>query len=68
MMQLAIWLLSWCPGPPDIDSRMTHLVGLSMIVRNEESNIIPRHETAADLVAEIVIADTTSLPRLCRNR
>ncbi len=42
---------------------MVYPVGLSMIVRNEEANIEACLETVADLVAEIVIADTGSTDR-----
>jgi glycosyltransferase involved in cell wall biosynthesis len=43
--------------------RMVHLVTLSMIVRNEQANIRPCHQSVSDLVAEIVIADTGSTDR-----
>ncbi len=42
------------------NKRMVYPVGLSMIVRNEEANIRACLESVADLVSEIVIADTDS--------
>ena len=42
---------------------MVYPVGLSMIVRDEEANIGVCLESVADLMAEIVIADTGSTDR-----
>lgn len=46
---------------------MVYPVGLSMIVRDEEANIITCLETVADLAAEIFVGDTGSTDRTKEN-